>query len=112
MQRGSLIRRKGAYSAAVSVLSGLQAEHDGDSIATRFAHADDLLSSLATFAAESWPCASAVRLSPRRSQGLFRMRADALGWQGGIIIVCLWQGALCPIIQGSPYVVSLFARTT
>ena len=52
-------------------------------------------------------------------KGLFRRRADALERQGRIIIVvvvrfdrdtaaCLWKGAVaCPIIQGSPYVVSL-----
>ena len=51
-------------------------------------------------------------------KGLFRRRADALGRQGSIIVVvvrfdgdtaaCLWKGAVaCPIIQGSPYVVSL-----
>lgn len=87
MQDGSLIRRSGAYSAALPVLSRLEAEHDGNSIATIFAHADGLLSPLATFAAKRWPCANAVRLPPRCSQGLFRMRAGALGRQGSIIIV-------------------------
>ena len=65
-----------------------------------------LFSALARFAEKSWPCANAVRLSPRCSKGLFRGRVDALGRQGSIIIIvvvvrfdcdtaaCLWKGAL------------------